>query len=113
MSGTRCIIIITGNRLQALMRQLLSTGAIGNSAMEYAIGNAESLCELGTGLYDGEEIFNDDQALRASQMMIALNAIVQPLVDAGQHFSRHALALIDTAVAAFLNVSAALLAEVS
>ena len=52
MSGLICEIIIRGNRLQA---------------------NTQSICELGTTTYDGQEVMTDAQQQEAVDLMTAAN----------------------------------------
>lgn len=110
MSGTVCLIIIRGNMLQAAMRTVIAQwGDAHYTDGEIAIANAQSLCQLGTFTYDGVEVMTDAQQLRATNMMLALNDVVLPIVELSQR-DKH---VIREAVSEFIDVAEALLAEVA
>lgn len=76
MSGTICRIIIQGNRAQANTRYTIDTLALNAAARqksEQLIGGFQSLCNLGTGTYDGVEIMTDAQQAEAVTRMSAYN----------------------------------------
>lgn len=113
MSGTVCLIIIRGNMLQAAMRTVIAQwGDAHYTDGEIAIANAQSLCQLGTFTYDGVEVMTDAQQLRATNMMLALNDVVLPIVELG-HLSQRDKHVIREAVSEFIDVAEALLAEVA
>lgn len=82
MSGTACLIIIRGNRAQGNTRAALAGPMATSAALtaQQLIGGFESLCELGTGTYDGAEIMTDEQQESASALMGAYNDAVEPLL---------------------------------
>lgn len=110
MSGTVCTIIIHGNRLQALMAASLAKFSPNYPPAQYAIGNAQSLCQLGTLTYDSAEVFTDDQKERATVMMGKLNDIAQPIIDSDP--DHHKKAALLAAIVEFNAEAEALLAEV-
>lgn len=113
MSGLACRIIIDGNRLQAVMRTVIAQWSDEHfTDGEVAIGNAQSLCQLGTSDYDGVEVMDDTQKQRANDMMVTLLDVVLSIVELGRlsHRDKHAIA---DAVNTFNDVAEALLAEVS
>lgn len=112
MSGTVCLIIIRGNMLQALMRSTIERWGGDYPDAQVAIGNAQSLCQLGTFTYDGVEVMTDAQQLRATDMMRDLNDVVLPIIEAGG-FSPHDRRVIHQAIVKFIDLAEALLAEVS
>lgn len=115
ISGEVCRIIIEGNKLQALSRAalILAPSALGlTRSVNEAIGNAEALCELGTGTYDGVEIMSDAQKEQANAIMVDYVGEIGPCVRA-QFLSMRDVQTIQKAAETFNTLADALFAEMT
>ena len=100
ISGVICEIIIKGQRAQANTRYALE-GQTGGAEWyaQQLIAGFEALCELGTTVYDGNEVMTDDQQKQATVIMGAYNDAIEPMVTSVPYNPRHLSDLITSTMA--------------